>query len=135
MVSVALVLIGLRQQNQIDEAKHQADVNAEQTEQLERANAALGQFVIDLQQEAKERTLESCENQAAARETNRSALLGMIDELLPKDANGNPQPLPPTQQARIDALRKRVETEIPPLTCPDEGTIIVPTPSTTAPPG
>lgn len=134
-VTIIVCVLGARQQVQINDAKHQANINSLQNEQLERANRALGQFVLDLQAEAKERTLESCLSQAASRETFRKALLGIIDETLPKDANGNPVPLPPAQQARVNALRQRIMVEIPTLTCPDDSTIIIPTPSTTEPPG
>ena len=143
VISAVLVwALGVMQSNQRvlqSNQSHTDEVAAEAallTEENSRQNDAIAKVVSDLENETKARTAQGCKNTSDRQDTYRNALLNLIAVSLPKDQDGNPVPLPPAQQARIDAFIAQINQDLPHLICPlDEGNIVIATPSTTAPGG
>lgn len=110
-----------------------AESNARLTA-IEQLQTQLANTQQALEAETRLRTTENCENSARSRESNKQTFFGLINAFVPKDADGNPIPLSERQQATFDNLIASVEVNLPPLICPqNNGPIVIPVPSTTAP--
>lgn len=134
VIGLALVIILSQMRSDQQRTDRLAKVTAIATVENQRQNEIIGRIVSDLEAETKARTTQGCLNNAERQDAYRNALLNLLDATIPKDANGQPVPLPAAQQKRIDDLKAQIKKDLPQLTCPqDEGPIVLPTPSTTAP--